>query len=222
MSKEYLNRPVNTPEEIVGLMGNFGNRPDQRELQEFQVKAIKEYAARALEAFVAQTMDCAITHIDKMRAIHPPGVVMDPGKRLDYVDENKFNGIERDFGSPMTEEEVAAHFGEPPPEKKVVKSVNEMTLEEIESLEKGKDNSNDIYKISARVKNLARGTNVKLTPVGDALCNTYTHVLKSFYDFANTLDSQTKNRFVNLIRSHEKMPGDVIASANTGVKTKQP
>jgi hypothetical protein len=117
---------------------------------------------------------------------------------------------------PMTEAELAAYFGEVLPKKqKKVKSVSkDMTLEEIEDWERQQDNSNDIYKLSARVKNLARDNgSAALTPVGEALCNVYTHVLKEFYDFAETIqDKSTKIKLINLIRKNEGMPGNLISS----------
>jgi len=125
---------------------------------------------------------------------------------------------------PMSEAELAAYFGEVLPKKqKKVKSVSkDMTLEEIEDWERQQDNSNDIYKLSARVKNLARvdGT-ASLTPTGEALCNVYTHVLKAFYDFAETIqDKSVKIRLINLIRNQEGMPGNLISS-NVGTKGKR-
>lgn len=91
------------------------------------------------------------------------------------------------------------------------KDVLDMTPEEVKEWEKEQDNSDDIYKIVARVKNHARSKSATLTPVGDALCNTYTHVIKSFYDFANSLtDKNDKIRLIELIRKNETMPGDFI------------
>ena len=39
--------PSETPEEIVGLIGNIGNRPDIREVQKRQVEEIKRLVAEA-------------------------------------------------------------------------------------------------------------------------------------------------------------------------------
>lgn len=54
MSKHILHRngkpfewPSETPEEIVGLIGNFANRPDLREIQERQIKEIKALIKKA-------------------------------------------------------------------------------------------------------------------------------------------------------------------------------
>lgn len=140
---------------------------------------------------------------------------------IDVVQETKLNKLEEGFGSPMTEEELAIHFGEPLPKKKVEKSVGKMTLEEIKSWEKAQDNSNDIYKISARVKNLAREGGAGLTPVGESLCNTYIHVMKAFYDFADKLeDKETKIKLTELIRSQEGMPSTFIAATHANIKEK--
>jgi hypothetical protein len=84
--------------------------------------------------------------------------------------------------------------------------------------EQASDNSTDIYKIKARVANLARGPGMSLTPQGVQLCNTFVHVLKSFYDFADKIqDPNVRVPLIKLIRSHEKMPGVLIASAGAGV-----
>lgn len=140
---------------------------------------------------------------------------------IDVVQEAKLNQVEEGFGSPMTEEELAIHFGEPLPKKKVEKSIAKMTLEEIKSWEKAQDNSNDIYKISARVKNLAREGGAGLTPVGESLCNTYIHVMKAFYDFADNLeDKEIKIKLTELIRKQEGMPSSFIAATHANVKTK--
>lgn len=45
----------------------------------------------------------------------------------------------------------------------------------------------DLYSLAARVKNLARGDDASLTPIGEKLCNLYIHVLMDFYEFAETL-----------------------------------
>jgi len=131
------------------------------------------------------------------------------------------NGIE----TPMSAEELAAHFGETLPAipKKPVKAINKMSLEEIKEWEAQQDNSNDIYKIAARIKNEARGKHgeATLTTVGVSLCNMFTHMLKSFYDFAETIpDKEVKIRLIELIRRQEKVPGDFIRAMHSGVHSK--
>lgn len=80
------------------------------------------------------------------------------------------------------------------------------------------DNSTDIYKIKARVANLARGPGMQLTPQGEQLCNTFVHVLKSLYDFADRVhEEKTRTSLIKLIRSHETMPSVLIAAAGAGV-----
>lgn len=130
--------------------------------------------------------------------------------------------VSENYDPQMTEEELAVHFNEPLPKKKQEKKVDKMSLEEIESWEKKQDNSNDIYKISARVKNLARTGGGNLTDVGDMLCNTYTHVIKAFYDFSENIpDKETKIKLTDLIRRHEDMPGNFIAATHSGVTIKK-
>lgn len=154
---------------------------------------------------------------------HRPDEISPYTGPMDIVDETKLNAAESDFGPPMSEEELAAYFNEPLPKKApkepVQKSLSKMSLEEIETWEKAQDNSTDIYKIAARVKNLARvDGQAALMPAGEMLCNQYTHVLKSFYDFANTIaDPELKIRLCKLIQKHEDMPGKLIEA---GVGTK--
>lgn len=91
---------------------------------------------------------------------------------------------------------------------------SQMTRDEVEAWEKAQDNSNDLYKVAARVKNLARDNGGSLTHVGDILCNSYVHVLLALYKFAENLqDEDTKNKLVALIRSHESLPRDIINAA---------
>jgi len=125
--------------------------------------------------------------------------------------------------SEMSEEDLARHFKE---KRKVhtetKKTLKNMTLEEIESWEKDQENSNDIYKIKARVANLARGGGASLTPQGEMLVNTFVHVIKAFYDFSEKLeDKSIKVQLDQLIRSQEGMPGNLIAAAGVGVRQKK-
>lgn len=133
------------------------------------------------------------------------------------AEEGRLNQEEAKFGSPMTAREVAEHFEEKTP---ITESVQKIptTEEEIKEWEKKQDNSNDIYKISARVKNLARAGGASLTPVGDMLCNTYIHVLKAFYDFAEKLPESHRQELIDLVRSKEGMPADMIAATKASVK----
>lgn len=143
-----------------------------------------------------------------------------PGVQVQATSEYKFNDVEGGFGEPMSEEELAKHFNEPPPKKKKAgKDISAMSLEEIEEWEAKQDNSNDIYKISARVKNLAREGGANLTPVGEMLCNTVVHVLKDLYDFADKIqDKETKIKLIEKIRTHEGMPGNFVAATAANVR----
>ena len=104
-----------------------------------------------------------------------------------------------DEGSPMSASELARHFDQPVPAEKP-------------------SEKHDIYAISARVKNLASGGSRTLLPMGVMLCNSYTHVLKALYDFAETLPEPHKTSLLNLIQKHEGMPANIIAAAGAGVK----
>lgn len=216
---DLASKPTDTPEQIVALIGNFSNRYDLKKVQERQLKAIKVYAAKAMLSMAVKMIDCANASIEATK----PKFSDDDEYHasMDYLEEQKLNEIENESTVPWNEEELAKYFGEPPPVKKEVKALKDMTAEEIIALETKQDNSNDIYKLSARVKNLARSGGAALTPMGDALCNTYTHVLKAFYTFAETMTNQDeKDRFLLLIRRHEDMPSNVIAAAAAGVKVK--
>lgn len=132
------------------------------------------------------------------------------------------NSTPDDAQGELSEDDLAKHFKEKRQTKKPKeqeKQLKDMTLQEIEAWESAQDNSNDIYKIKARVANLARGPGVSLTPQGEMLVNTYVHVLKSLYDFADKLeDKMVKIELVNLLRSHEIMPGTLISAAGAGVR----
>jgi hypothetical protein len=91
----------------------------------------------------------------------------------------------------------------------------EKLRQEVLELEKQQDDSTDIYKLAARVKNLARVGDPSrgvgsLTPAGESLCNLYVHVLKSLYSFSETLESPKREELYNLVRSHEGMPGELL------------
>src|ERR1035437_137783 len=147
-----------------------------------------------------------------------------PGLQFDEALNMKANKEEEKFGPEMSEEELERMFNQKRNKIKKVqpKQLAEMTMDEIESWEAKQNNATDIYKVAARVKNLARGSNASLTAQDDILCNTYVHVMKAFYDFADKIeDKNTKIQLISLIRSQEGMPGTVIAAAGAGVKLKK-
>ena len=147
-------------------------------------------------------------------------VVVGPGTlQFDAVQDAQISAKEATiFGEEFSEEEMARQFNEPPPVRLPTKPLKEMTKAEIEALESSADNSNDLYKIKARVANLARFGGASLTAQGEMLANTYVHVLKAFYDFAETIPDKTiRNNLVSLIRKHEDMPANLIAAAGAGV-----
>ena len=78
------------------------------------------------------------------------------------------------------------------------------------------EKESDIYAIAARVKNSARlegGSPKVLTAVGESLCNYYIHVIKAFYDFAETIkDPIVKNDLISIIKDNESFPGKFIKS----------
>lgn len=73
------------------------------------------------------------------------------------------------------------------------------------------EKSTDIYAIAARVKNLARSYDGTLTPLGDALCNSFVTMFKDFYDFSEKLEEPNKTRLSDLIKSKENIPAKIIS-----------
>jgi hypothetical protein len=126
----------------------------------------------------------------------------------------------------LSEEEIASQFGGKKLRHLSEDEINgvpipklERLVKEYEEEEAKAEASIDIYKIKARVANLARGPGVSLTPQGEQLCNVFVHVLKSLYEFASKIEDQHIRSDLNkLIRSHEGMPGTLIAAAGAGVK----
>jgi hypothetical protein len=114
--------------------------------------------------------------------------------------ETEVEEVEEQVSGEMTAKELAKHFGE-----KVV------------PMEKGAD---EIYAIAARIKNacvLQVGSN--LTPAGVMLCNTYTHTIKAFYDFAKTIkDEEDREKLNAFIRSQEGMAATFVGAAMSNVK----
>lgn len=118
-----------------------------------------------------------------------------------------FNKKESKTLRDMTEEEIDCT-----PIPKLEKLVKEAEEEEEKS-----NNSTDIYKIKARVANLARGPGMHLTPTGEILCNVFVHMLKELYDFTDTLkDEKIKESLYTIIRKQENVPNTIIAAAGQG------
>lgn len=109
----------------------------------------------------------------------------------------------------MTNRDAANHFGVAVPVEKTVPDFK--SKEEALKWEKDELESSDIYRIAARVKNLARSGGGSLTPVGEQMCNLYVHVMKHFYDFADTLSEPKREEMRELLRKHEEFPGQLIS-----------
>lgn len=156
--------------------------------------------------------------------IQVPGAIITPEQNANLSER------EKGFGEELSEAELASHFSERP--KKAAKGSVDltkkepfkgMTLDEIEAWEAAQNNGNDIYKIKSRVQNLAVGiSGGNLTPVGEMMVNSFVHVVKDLYDYADTLtDKETKIRLTERIRKHESMPGNLISAASSGVSEKR-
>lgn len=179
-----------------------------------------------LQSLNKRTMDFE-THRFNQKNNHFVGKVSpyEDSRPMDLYQEGKLNAMESEFGEELSESDIAQFFKEPviKTKKKKTKKLEKMSLEEIESWEKQQDNSNDIYKVSARIKNLARqGAGANLTTAGDVLCNSHTHLCKAFYDFAETIqDKDTKIKLIDLVRNNEGMVANVISALSAGVSIKK-
>lgn len=152
-------------------------------------------------------------------------------------DNVKLNEVEKSFGTEMSEEEMARHFSEKSKPKKPRRlkemseeEINRAPVHELEKLveqaeieEVEQDNSSDIYKIKSRVQNLAVGiSGGNLTPVGEMMVNSFVHVIKDLYDFADTVqDKGLRDSLRQKIRKHEDMPGNLISAASANTRGKK-
>lgn len=143
----------------------------------------------------------------------------------------KLNEFEaNEFGGEMSEEELASHFREKPKRefRQAVDLAKKepfkgMTLQEIEDWEARQDNANDLFKVKARVKNAVSGTGGALTAVGEMMVNSFVHVAKDLYDFADTIqDKELRIRLIERVRKHESMPATLIAAVASGVNVGRP
>lgn len=103
----------------------------------------------------------------------------------------------------MTAEEMASLMGVPTPKP----------------IEENRDEAM-IYLIAGRIKNhVALDAMRSVGPQQQMLCNTFAHMLKSFYDFALKMpDSQTKTDLLALIKKQESVPAELISAIVANVK----
>lgn len=173
----------------------------------------------------------------------PPGeVTYVPGVKIDPEMSARMTEAEKGFGEEMSEADLARHFNEStkrnrPKETKPRRlkdmsqsEINHTSPEELQKLvdeaeeeEHRQENSTDIYKIKGRIQNLAVSiSGGNLTPVGEMMVNSFVHVVKDLYDFADTLtDNEIRNKLIEKVKKHESMPGTLIAAASAGVKVKK-
>lgn len=163
-----------------------------------------------------------INHIvEHNKSLMTPTVPMVYQNITDVKINQKLNGVEEDFGGEMSPSEIAQLFGEQTPSSKVngvdmsIKDpFHGMTLDEINEWEKTVEESNNIYKIKARLQNHWGG---ELTPAGEALLNTFAHIFKDLYTFAGTIyEKEIRNSLVERIKKHEKAPAGLIATTARG------
>lgn len=77
--------------------------------------------------------------------------------------------------------------------------------------EKACDESLNIHKLAARVKNHCTNEGAALTNNGVALCNTFTHHLLELHKFAFKIkDHKLRQEFVELLRRRETIPSQFI------------
>ena len=72
-------------------------------------------------------------------------------------------------------------------------------------------NSNDVYAISGRIKNMISMEDLWLSPAGNILANAYTLVLKDLHDFAEKLPDPYNQQLADLLFRNENLPLRVIA-----------
>lgn len=167
------------------------------------------------------------------------GVKLSPQQITDPELNQQIANAESGFGGELSEAELARMFREgtkkAPAKKQTLKTmskeeINRLPVHELQKLvieaeeeEFRQDNSNDLYKIKGRVQNLAVGiSGGNLTAVGEMMVNSFVHVVKDLYDFADTLqDKETRAKLYERIKKHESMPGTLIAAAAGGVKVKK-
>ena len=135
------------------------------------------------------------------------------------MEEGRLNAEENSSGPTMSANEIARHFNEPAPPPEPVKKLPE-TEEEVKQWEKEQNESEDIYKVAARVKNLASANvNSNLTSQGEGLCNTFVHMFVALYEFSNKIpDEKLRTELKELIRKQEQVPGNYIGAMMAGFK----
>lgn len=162
------------------------------------------------------------------------------GVQIGPEENARLNQSEKGFGEEMSEAELERLFSEkskpkaPKPQKRLKdmsdSEISRTPVQELQKLvdaaeaeERQQDMSNDIYKVKARVSNLAVSiSGGNLTPVGEMMVNSFVHVVKDLYDFAENLqDREIRSRLMERIRKHESMPGTLISAASAGVRMKK-
>ncbi|NJO48256.1 MAG: hypothetical protein HC840_00910 [Leptolyngbyaceae cyanobacterium RM2_2_4] len=180
---------------------------------------------------IAEKPSAAIITPETVKANYSEMVPSLGAMGLGQIDDPQLNANinerEKSFGEELSEEEIAKMFREKN-KKKLKDGVDmsqkdpfkNMSLEEIEEWERKQENSNDIYKVKARVRNFAVGiSGANLTPVGEMMTNTFVHLLKDLYDFAETIpDKNIKVSLIERVRKHESAPGNLISAVAANVK----
>lgn len=72
--------------------------------------------------------------------------------------------------------------------------------------------ADDIYQVKARIQNAVQmECGINLNKTGEMLVNTYTHVIVTLYNFADTIkDEETRDNLIKLIKEQEVMPANFI------------
>lgn len=93
--------------------------------------------------------------------------------------------------------------------------------DEMKELEHIRKTSQDIYAVKARVRNYTTVTGAALTSLGEALCNTYVHVLMKLYRFSDEIHINEGEDLRAILREIEKMPADFILTVTPKPKKAQ-
>jgi hypothetical protein len=210
---------------LMGLLGEAMSEPDVEDSSWYEdAKDILSSLSKRKMDFENHRFNQSNGYNVKEKSPYQPSPEERKITNIDLMTENELNAIEAGFGEEMNEDELASLFGEKKPKKKKkTKKIEKMSLEEIESWEAAQENSNDIYKVSARIKNSARmAVKANLTAQGDMVVNTFTHLIKALYDFADTIkDRETKVKLVELTKKQEELPGNLLVALGAGVTLKK-
>jgi hypothetical protein len=85
------------------------------------------------------------------------------------------------------------------------------TKQGAEDFERALDESNDIYKLVARIQKYVAEENLALTNAGRGLCNTFALLLKELHTFADKIaDDGLHKELKAILKKHEQTPKEIL------------